>query len=194
MHIAFDFDGTVCNSIPVFMEIAQRYCSENHINLIPLADARKIGLKGLIKHYHATPLQIAKILLWGRSQLAQSYPRIPLIPGIIPVLKKLSTIHSLSLITSTNLTLVKSNLTNHQILPLFSEIIAGVDLFGKSHKLKKHLPDYYIGDETRDIEAARKSGCKSIAVTWGFEDKELLTTSQPDFIAHSPEDLLKLLL
>jgi phosphoglycolate phosphatase len=189
MHLAFDFDGTICKSLPVYLEIARKYCLENNLVPVSPATARQIGLKGLIKHYHLTPLQIAKIIFWGRPQLAYAYPTLPLIPGMASVLEKLSQKHTLGLVTSTDLKSVLSNLQHHNIDHLFSYIDAGVDLFGKNHKLNKLKPDYYIGDETRDIEAATKAGCKSIAVTWGFESETLLATSHPTFLVPTPAKL-----
>jgi phosphoglycolate phosphatase len=192
MRLAFDFDGTICASQDAFLEIGNKYCQENHLEMITFAAARKIGLKGIISHYHLTPLQVIKIIFWGRTQLVATYPSLPLISGIIPVLEELSIHHTLNLITSTPLNLVTANLKEHQIDHFFSEIVAGVDLYGKSHKLKKHPADYYIGDETRDIEAAQSAGCKSIAVTWGFEEESLLKLSHPDFLIHQPSDLLQI--
>lgn len=194
MRITFDFDGTLCDSRLAFAQIGERYCQEHHLEMISPETARKIGLKGIISHYHLTPLQVIKIIFWGRSQVTQTYPSLPLVSEITPVLEKLSSHHTLSLITSTPLNLVTANLKEHHIFHLFSEIVGGVDLFGKSHKLKKHPADYYIGDETRDIEAAAKAGIKSIAVTWGFEDENLLSSAHPDYLIHRPGDLLSLLL
>jgi phosphoglycolate phosphatase-like HAD superfamily hydrolase len=40
----------------------------------------------------------------------------------------------------------------------------------------------YIGDEVRDIEAARKCGIKMIAVSWGFHTTDLLCSHNPDYL------------
>jgi phosphoglycolate phosphatase len=49
----------------------------------------------------------------------------------------------------------------------------------------------YVGDETRDVEAARKAGMRSAAVTWGFNSRELLEKSRPDFLIDRPGELLE---
>jgi len=49
---------------------------------------------------------------------------------------------------------------------------------------------YYVGDETRDILSAKKAGVSVIAVTWGFNDREILESMKPDFIAENPADIL----
>ena len=52
----------------------------------------------------------------------------------------------------------------------------GVGMFGKANKVNRVLraakvqpsSAALVGDESRDIEAARKAGVTSIAVTWGY--------------------------
>ena len=50
----------------------------------------------------------------------------------------------------------------------------------------------YIGDETRDIEAARKAGVKVAAVSWGLNSREALEKYQPDWLLENPKNLLLL--
>ena len=52
---------------------------------------------------------------------------------------------------------------------------------------------YYIGDETRDITAAKKSQWMSVAVTWGYHSKSALSLFQPDYMIDHPQELLTLL-
>lgn len=40
-----------------------------------------------------------------------------------------------------------------------------------------------------DIEAGRKAGLMTVAVTWGYQPKEKLSSANPDFIAESFEQL-----
>ena len=78
-------------------------------------------------------------------------------------------------------------------------IYSGTTLFGK-HKVINQLlkQDHwereaivYVGDETRDIEAAKKSKIKMIAVSWGFNSKEVLAAHTPDFLVNHPKELLE---
>jgi len=50
----------------------------------------------------------------------------------------------------------------------------------------------FIGDETRDLKAARKAGVRTIGVTWGFNRREALHQENPDDIFDSPVELIKL--
>lgn len=49
----------------------------------------------------------------------------------------------------------------------------------------------YIGDDDKDIQAAKNAGTYSIAALWGSYTKERLVNADPDFIAKSPADILK---
>ncbi len=46
-----------------------------------------------------------------------------------------------------------------------------------------------IGDSTMDIETAHNAGMDSIAVTWGFHDRERLTESEPGKIVENPAEI-----
>jgi phosphoglycolate phosphatase len=51
----------------------------------------------------------------------------------------------------------------------------------------------YVGDEYRDIEAAKAANVKIISVTWGFNSREVLENANSGYIAEDTEEILKLL-
>ena len=50
----------------------------------------------------------------------------------------------------------------------------------------------YVGDEARDMEAARRAGVHSVGVTWGFNNRSALEKANPEKLVDKPKDLLKL--
>ena len=50
----------------------------------------------------------------------------------------------------------------------------------------------YVGDEARDIQAARLAVIKIASVTWGFNDIQLLRKNRPTYIVEEPAQLLNL--
>jgi phosphoglycolate phosphatase-like HAD superfamily hydrolase len=50
----------------------------------------------------------------------------------------------------------------------------------------------YVGDETRDIEAAKESGLRMAAVTWGYNSAVALSALNPEHLLQSPLELLKI--
>ena len=49
-----------------------------------------------------------------------------------------------------------------------------------------------IGDSPSDVEAGRRAGLATIAVTWGYRSRELLAASGPDRLADTVEELVEL--
>ena len=74
----------------------------------------------------------------------------------------------------------------------------GAPLFGKAAKINAVIKrcasaaelTTSIGDEVRDIEAARALGICSLAVTWGYATAPALEAAQPTRPAHAPAELL----
>ena len=48
----------------------------------------------------------------------------------------------------------------------------------------------FVGDSPSDMDAGRRAGVRTCAVTWGYGDPQDLARFQPDFWAHSPHELL----
>lgn len=51
----------------------------------------------------------------------------------------------------------------------------------------------YAGDSDVDMITAKNAGLRSIGVTWGFRDEEILRENGADFIVHTPSEILKIL-
>ncbi len=41
---------------------------------------------------------------------------------------------------------------------------------------------YYVGDTSGDVEAGKSANVKTIGISWGFQDKRILSKSNPDFL------------
>ena len=53
---------------------------------------------------------------------------------------------------------------------------------------------YFVGDEVRDIEAGKKVGINTIAVSWGYNTKSALDKEHPDYLIDFPLELEKIIL
>lgn len=51
----------------------------------------------------------------------------------------------------------------------------------------------YIGDSETDVKTAKQAGLPCIGVSWGFRGRGVLTAAGAEFIADTPEDILKYL-
>jgi phosphoglycolate phosphatase len=80
---------------------------------------------------------------------------------------------------------------------IVSSFSCGSSLFGKSQRFGSLLKALKlepaqacaVGDEVRDIEAARKAGIAAVAVSWGYGATEALSGGGPDFVARTPADV-----
>ena len=69
------------------------------------------------------------------------------------------------------------------------------DNFFRKYQKKNPLSSLvYIGDETRDIEAAQKVNIPSVAVTWGAHSADLLSSYKPTQISSTVTELKNLIL
>jgi phosphoglycolate phosphatase len=80
---------------------------------------------------------------------------------------------------------------------LFSDFACGASLFGKAAKFRAVVRRadiaparvIAIGDEVRDIEAARAAGIACGAVTWGYSAPDTLRALCPDLLFERMEDI-----
>ncbi|MDE1866773.1 MAG: HAD hydrolase-like protein, partial [Thaumarchaeota archaeon] len=85
---------------------------------------------------------------------------------------------------------------------LFDFVYTGRAVYGKARLLKKlmkektipHKDPIYVGDEIRDVEAAKKAGIRVIGVAWGYNTKAALQKANPDYIVEKPEELQEIIL
>jgi phosphoglycolate phosphatase len=124
---------------------------------------------------------------------------VPLFPGMRGVLEALSRAGTRLAILSSNAEgTIRACLRGNGVEGLFEAVAGYRRLFGKGRAIRRFLKANqlagaeaaYVGDEVRDVEAARQAGVAVAAVAWGFNDRELLAGQAPDCLADSPEQLL----
>lgn len=178
-------------------EFEFRKISENELNSL-----RDLTSKEFIKHLQIPIYKIPSIIHQVRKYLRDEIKTLVPVENLPQVLEKLHCSgYSLGILTSNSIENVSTWLNQYQLDHLFNFIREESNFFSKKSLLKKILKThnieksqaFYIGDETRDIEAAKQSEIFSIAVTWGFNSEKALSQSQPDHIARVPEDILTIL-
>ncbi|MBA3535354.1 MAG: HAD hydrolase-like protein [Tatlockia sp.] len=204
-NLIFDFDGTLVDSFNTIMQTFNLLAEE--FNFRKLKENEIDGLKNLtskelIRYLHIPIVKLPKVMRQAREYLRNE---MPLLPAFIDLPEVLAELHhlgcSLTIVTSNSSENVTLWLERYNISHLFNFIHSESSYFGKKHSLKKliksqkmnTLQTYYIGDETRDVEAAQKCNINSIAVSWGFNSLKVLSCSNPDYIANKPKDLLTII-
>jgi HAD superfamily hydrolase (TIGR01549 family) len=203
--IVFDFDGTLADSIDVLLSITNRLSAEfgfKPATKEELAQLSNLTSWQILKYSGISifkfPLLIAKL----KAELQSEIPGIKLFDGIKEVLLELKNLgFQLGIITSNSRENVLASLENNGLQNTFNFIYSGTT-FGKHKVINRWMrranisPEevVYVGDEIRDIEAARRTGIKIVAVSWGFNSQEALTAHHPDFSIDRPQQLIEIML
>jgi len=197
--IIFDFDGTIADTFKVSIGIFERMTKRSEI--FSSAEIEHLrGLSGVhvIRELRIKPWLVPFMLIRGRSMMRRSLPSIKVFKGIKPLILDLYDQGVPLYITSSNSTTNIMEFLRVQGLDhCFIRIYGNVGLFGKARVLRRVMSTNrldpavvtYIGDETRDIEAAKRVAIRSVAVTWGYNTKQLLALHDPDVIADTPAEL-----
>lgn len=198
--LIFDFDGTIAATLElhrqIYNQLARKY-QRDEIQSSDIPLLRNLGMRDFLQKMKI-PLRQLPALILEAQRLAHNYPLSEPIPGLPAVIQTLSRSHTLGIVTSNTAEHCQAFLRYHQLAEFFAFVQAERDLFGKDHKLKKLLKTrklraaetVYIGDEVRDIEAAKKVPLKSVGVGWGFNSTTVLQKAQPDVLVTSPQELL----
>jgi phosphoglycolate phosphatase len=198
MNYIFDFDGTICDSFDTTLQIANKYLIKFKQKPIDAKFYREKGVEEIIKDYKISKVQLIIYVYKSRHELAKYHFKT--FNGIPQVLSQLSENNTLGIVSSNSKANIEKFLKENKIEKYFDFIYSSPTIFEKSKKieiaLKKYklskLETFYIGDEPRDIEAAKKTHLKSIAVSWGFADYKLLKKYKPDYLLRKPEEILRL--
>lgn len=196
--IIFDLDGTLADSIPVLLDIINEMkVIDRKLTLKDYQKAKNLTVIEILKEYKVPLWRTPRLLVKGRTELTKRIDEVPFFAGMDTAVKQLNKQHRLFVMSSNSLVNVQKFLEIHGIKNQFEEVYGGVGIFSKAKMLRNILKDhdidvssaYYVGDEVRDVDAAKKAGLKSVAVTWGFNGEKFLRAHEPDFLVRTPEKL-----
>ena len=201
--IIFDFDGTLCDSLQesvvVLNKLAEVY-GFNQVHPEAYDELRAMNSRQLLKRLGIPLSKLPFVIRKGRQMLHSRMAELKPIPGIREMLTQLkSRSLTLGILTSNSKANVEEFLSRNN-LNVFDFIYSGSSIFGKAKLLKKLFRDLslnpqaaiYVGDETRDIEAAKASLSRVIAVSWGLNSDSALSDEKPDFLIHNPSELTEI--
>lgn len=199
--IIFDFDGTLADTLGALMRISNRLAPE--FGYSQIGDEQLANLKYLSSW---EIIKLSKVALWKLpfllKRVKEEFPgevrNVKLFPGVIELLNTLKIQgYRLGIVSSNAEVNIRSLLHQNQIEHLF-EFITTASTFGKGKAIGKLMRQYhcpksdviYIGDEIRDIQAARSIEIRVVAVGWGFNAPIALMDRQPDLLITKPFALL----
>ena len=198
--VIFDLDGTLADSFPWFSrilnDVADRYrfkrVAPHEIETLRTMDAR-----ALMRHFGIPAWKIPFIASHMRKRKAREIDQTRPFDGIDRMLRELSDAGiALALVSSNSEANCRAILGagNASLIRYYQ---CGASLFGKSAFFRRVLRKsgtpasdaICIGDEIRDLDAARKAGIDFGAVTWGYTAAESLMARGPTVVFRTVDEI-----
>ena len=200
----FDFDGTLADSLPWFR--ASFHDVIARFDLTPVTAEELEGMRGLsareiMARLNVSMWQLPAIVSDMRKRKLAAASETSLFAGIPAMLSDLQRQDIKTAIVSSD-----SEASVRQVLgPATAQITrfdCGAAVFGKHWKFRrvarklgaKPSETICIGDEIRDIEAARAAGMDSGAVAWGYALPSALQAARPTHLFNSIEEMMQRLI
>ncbi|WP_164016824.1 HAD hydrolase-like protein [Pyxidicoccus trucidator] len=202
--VIFDFDGTLADSLPwirsVFNDMADRF---GFSRLTPTEFEAMRGMSGreIMARTKVPMWRLPAIVSHMRKEKLSAAATTPLFPGVPELLGALKDAGVTVAIVSSD-----SELSVRTVLgPLAASVAhfdCGAAIFGKAARFRRMLKRtkvpaaeaLSVGDEIRDLEAAREARLPSAAVGWGYALPEALARHAPTHLFRSVAELRSVLL
>jgi phosphoglycolate phosphatase len=196
----FDFDGTLADSFPWFSGVLNDVARRFHFR--PVRDDETETLRGMsareiLVHLGIPRWKVPLIARHMRLLMARDIDSVRPFAGIPAMLRLLSE-HGIAVaIASSNTEANVRRVLGATSASFVSQYACGASLFGKAAKLKailrwsslRPVDVIYIGDEIRDLEAARQLGIPFAAVAWGYTRPETLAALSPTLMFMQIEEI-----
>lgn len=191
----FDFDGTLADSLPwlrsSFQDMIARF------DLTPVGDDEIEGLRlmtgrQIMARLNVPMWRLPIIVSDMRRRKLAAADEISLFAGVAALLSGLRGCGvQVAIVSSDGEESVRRVLG--PAADLISRFDCGAAIFGKHRKFRRVARHFgirpadiiCIGDELRDIEAARAAGMDSGAVAWGYAYPSVLQAAGPTHLFHS---------
>lgn len=198
-HVVFDFDGTIANTTPLIPEIINEVLEQFDkpaLTQEQLNRFMKMHWKDAVKEYGIKWRHLPKYALTAQKKMKNKLDDVTLFENMKELIEQLSKNYTTNIISLNSKENIKYVIDKHNINTI-GNVFSTRGKVTKKKILKKYMKEFnikkdellYIGDELGDIEACKKHDIKVVAVTWGFDDKDLLSSGNPDYIVDSPADI-----
>jgi len=201
--LIFDFDGTLANTIETGLHIFNDIAHEYGLRTVTMEEAkelRHLNTRALLDRLGISRLMAIKLVAHVRRLIHDRMDTVEMYPEVPEAIRKLRDEgFKLGILSSNSADNIREFLERMGLSDCFRFVEAGVSLFGKPQRIKNVLRKQetdraeavYVGDETRDMEAARKVGVCGLAVCWGANERESMLTEDPHYCVETPEEMVE---
>lgn len=200
----FDFDGVLADSAPWVLRNATPLLARHGLPGLGEAELqalRSVSNREIIRRLKVPWWRLPGMARDMRALMAANAASIPLFEGVPAFLAALDAAGLKIAVVSSNAETTIRGILGPAATAHVTRFACGAGLFGKPAIFRKVIralgvsPSRVlaVGDETRDVEAARKAGVACAAVTWGYATPDALAAAGPDHMPGSYEELQALL-
>jgi phosphoglycolate phosphatase len=199
--VLFDLDGTLSDSFPWFRRIVNSVADRHGFRRVKddeIESLRGKGSREIVKFFRVPAWKLPVIARDMRRIKAEQLADIPLFPGVDRLLQALAARGIvIAMVSSDAEDNVRAALGSANAR-LVTHYACGASIFGKAKKFRRVLKlsgipaaqAIAIGDEIRDLEAARKAGIAFGAVSWGYATPQALAALSPEETFASMDDMI----
>lgn len=199
--IIFDFDGTLADSFPWFIGTVNDVAREMRFKAFDLSEMdalRRMSSRELLAMTGLRPWRLPAVVKRMRHRMASRIHDVAVFDGVPELIADLKASGvAVAVVTSNSEANVRAVL-GPELSGRIDHFECGASLFGKARLMKRVLAhvgvpaerSICVGDETRDVEAARKAGVHFVGVGWGYAAPELLAAWTGEDTLATPADLL----
>jgi phosphoglycolate phosphatase len=198
--VLLDFDGTIIDSTDALLDALGTLSNQRFtIDKQSRAQLRRQGWKQFLLSLNLQETQLPRVVETICNEVAETIGRMKLVEGMADVLLSLREQSQVLGIVTSNSERNVRRILGEELMKLFDLVHAG-GISNKGDVLQRIVRDnalidstYYVGDEVRDIEAAKFANAKSVGVTWGVSDTDTLRSAQPDYLIHHPHEVIDII-
>jgi phosphoglycolate phosphatase len=198
-NIIFDWSGVVKDAVTAQLWIINRIFGKHGIQPISLEVFRANWEQPYQLFYNKYLPQLSleeEQRDYREAIQSADCPKSGSCPGMVEFVKALkSKAYFLAVVSSDHAENVRREIHEYGLDEMFTEVITDVHdkLEGVNDIVRRYglrLDEtYFVGDSNHEVEVARKTGIRSVAVTWGFSTEQRLQSVNPDFIVRDIHEL-----
>lgn len=196
----FDFDGTLGDTMGWMLDASDSMADKfgfRKIDRSQLDTLRHLSAREMMKLHKLPTLKLPMIAAHFHHMMAQDAGSIRMFDGAAETLRGLHAAGVKLAVVSSNSEANIRAVLGEELSGLISQFACGATVFGKASKFRRVLrtlkvaPDeaVSIGDEIRDLDAAREVGLATGVVCWGYTAPDALKAQKPNHVFEAVGDI-----
>jgi phosphoglycolate phosphatase-like HAD superfamily hydrolase len=202
--VIFDYDGVLADSLDQAILASGEFCRSVSHGRAPTKEtigaleimtypeiARSVGLPSE---------QVDRFSSYVFERFLEMSPSIPFFPGVEPLLRRISE-RELAIVSGNSGAVIRAKLASLGLARAADCVLGAFEPGDKAEKIRVACEHFgvdaglacMIGDSASDVRHAKRAGAVSIAATWGWQSRRMLSKERPDYIVDSVRELADLI-